>query len=178
MSNARFGDTLLFVCFVFSRSDNSNRKRRPGRNKTANPTKNPAAAQKYLPKKSFALQSKLKQKFCERKTFYCTLKKLHYTLRIRHAVQLREPETPRARVKYEIYFNFCTHRNMCGIVGPALGVSFGGVAANMRPSRCLEQSLSIWGMLQTREKNAKRKKNWENSAPQLGKYSMTQIRAA
>jgi len=62
----------------------------------------------------------------------------------------------------------------------------GGAAANMRPSRCLEQALSIWGMLQTRGKNAERK-NGKKAKEEIrgklnpaarGKYAMTQIRAA
>lgn len=60
------------------------------------------------------------------------------------------------------YISTFAHTEICaalwrcglGIVGGGGG---GGAAANMRPSRCLEQALSIWGMLQTSGKNAERK---------------------
>lgn len=56
------------------------------------------------------------------------------------------------------YISTFAHTEICAALWRCgLGIVGGGAAANMRPSRCLEQALSIWGMLQTSGKNAERK---------------------
>jgi len=67
------------------------------------------------------------------------------------------------------YISTFAHTEICA----ALWRSWddGGAAANMRPSRCLEQALSIWGMLQTRGKNAERKNGEKKRRRKFGANS-------